>query len=118
MSGARPRGSGRGRDVGGEHEPVFGPLCPSPQGDVVEEVPEREHRAVHHRRRHSVIPGDATAPVPCSVPDQEFLDVAALELGQACDSWMVLAEESSEGHEVVDETWTDERDSTAERACT
>src|SRR3954451_18821944 len=74
--------AGQARNVGGEQEAPFGPLGPSPEGDVVEQVADGEHAGVHDACRDSLVASETTAPVPGAVPHQELLDVGTFELTQ------------------------------------
>jgi hypothetical protein len=71
---------------------VFGP---SPEGDVIEEVAQSEHRAVHDRRRHLLISGGAVPPSACVVPHQGLFNAVPVEL-EAVYLRVVLAEEQPE----------------------
>ena len=104
-SGASARGSGRGRRGTSlaKIEPALGLVGPSPQGDVVEEVPDGQHGAVHGRGRDALVAGDPAAPGPGPVPGKEGFDVVAFELGDRGDGRELLTEERPERDEVVDQ---------------
>ncbi len=80
-----------------------GPITPSPQCDVVEEVPQCENGGVDDRCRHRPVPGEASPPGAGAVPDQELLDVDSFEVGQSGHVWVVLGQERPERDQVVDE---------------
>ena len=89
--------------VAGEDQPALGPVGPSPQGDVIEEVPDGQHGAVHGWGRDTLVAGDPAAPGAGAVPGQERFDVAAFELGERGEVGELRGEELAEEDEVVDQ---------------
>lgn len=69
-------------DGGGEHELVAGLFGPAPQGDVVEEVADREQGGVRDGGRDRLAARDPAASEAGGVVAQERLDVASVELAQ------------------------------------
>ena len=99
------QGARQAGNIGGEHQAAFGPLRPSPQGDVVEQVAQREHAGVHDAGRHLLVTSESAPPSSRAVPHQELLDLGALEQAQRADLGVMFGEELAERQEGVDETF-------------
>ena len=96
--GQRPWQAGH---VTGEDQPALGPVGPSPQGDVVQEVPDGQHGSVHGCGRNPLVAGNPAAPGPGRIPGQEGFDVVTFKLGERGDGRELRAQERPEGNEVV-----------------
>lgn len=93
-------------DVDGENQTARWGLLPTPFGDVVEQVAHAQHRRLDHGLRDDASgAGSGALPTPGAgaVPDEETLDVIAVEILEGRDLGMSGGEVVRERQQVVDQ---------------